>query len=370
MTIDADFLCERGQIANIVPYLPEGWREFLRLGEMGGSLGSVWALPETIYQSARTAAPAVASVKRDSGSSDVWGRSWATDSDEIADPAAGSAFLDRHGIEQAVLNPGTAPNLSALWNPALGATVASAVNDWLVERWLDADQRFLGSIVVGPRDPKRAAEEVERLARNGRMAQVLIGYPQHLIGNRFFAPLHEVANEYGLAITLQAGGAYVGGNRGVSGTGYPGSVFEYELGWEYAGQPHLVSAVTSGLLEKYPNLRLILNGYGIGWLPALLWKMDLEYGEERIEIPAALSKRPSEHVYESVRFTTTPLGPPAEAERYVKLLELADAGKLLLYGSGPHRLEPSSVELLPSEWQQSVLHDNAQQAFGRAPVAA
>ncbi|MER3404475.1 MAG: hypothetical protein C4289_04335, partial [Chloroflexota bacterium] len=55
------------------------------------------------------------------------------------------------------------------------AALARAYNDWLIERWLAADPRFLGSMIVATQDPEFAAQEIERVGTHPQIVQVLVG---------------------------------------------------------------------------------------------------------------------------------------------------------------------------------------------------
>jgi predicted TIM-barrel fold metal-dependent hydrolase len=50
--------------------------------------------------------------------------------------------------------------------------LASAYNDFMIENWLEKDDRFLGSIQIAPQDPLSAAQEIDRLGSHPRMIQV------------------------------------------------------------------------------------------------------------------------------------------------------------------------------------------------------
>src|SRR5207237_224186 len=67
-------------------------------------------------------------------------------------PAADAAtvareLLDPSGADVAVLNADDAVTLSLMPSPYRAAALARAHNDWIRERWLDADARLRGAIV-------------------------------------------------------------------------------------------------------------------------------------------------------------------------------------------------------------------------------
>ena len=64
-------------------------------------------------------------------------------------------LFDEGGVDYAILNPLTRGNIA---DYLLNSRICAAVNDWLLDRWLepDATGRFLGTIRVNPEDVKGA----------------------------------------------------------------------------------------------------------------------------------------------------------------------------------------------------------------------
>src|SRR3978361_2059308 len=80
-------------------------------------------------------------------------------------------LFDEAGVDHAILNPLTRGNIA---DYLLNSRICAAVNDWLLDRWLepDAGGRFLGTIRVNPEDPRGAVAEIERLADHPKMVQI------------------------------------------------------------------------------------------------------------------------------------------------------------------------------------------------------
>ena len=336
--IDCDLWARKASYTAIAPYLPSSWREWLRIeNPPPAATGYRPALPESQYF---LEGPALVRA----GEAEDW-------------DAALVAHLDRHGVAAAILNPGAASSVTGIANPLLAAEVSRAVNDWTIAEWLAFDPRLLGSIVVSLGNPAAAAEEIRRVATNERMVQVVLAYPPRLLGDRRFHAVFEAAAELGLPINLQAGGAYSGQNPGLTGVGNPATPFEALLSWEYGAQPHLVSMICSGVFDRYPGLRLVLNGFGVAWLPGLLWRMDGEYHAGRLPAPESLSGLPSDHVREHVRFTSCGL---ELADGLAALLRLIDAEPMVVFGSGPLRSDDAGdmavFEVLGSDWREHAHH--------------
>ena len=108
------------------------------------------------------------------------------------DTVARHLFTDG-GVDYAILNPLTRGNIA---DYLLNSRICAAVNDWLLDRWLEPDStgRFLGTIRVNPEDVKGAVAEIERLAGHPKMVQV--GIPlqsREPYGKPMFEPIWEAA---------------------------------------------------------------------------------------------------------------------------------------------------------------------------------
>jgi predicted TIM-barrel fold metal-dependent hydrolase len=337
--LDCDLWACRPSIRDLSPFVDESWHEWLRLGE--DAPPSAFELPDGQYFVAGSAVVGAA------GTDDAVARL--------------RAHLDAAGARVAILNPGVASGVSGLSNALLAAEVAKAANDWSANTFLDRDDRLRGSILFTDREPERGAEEIRRVGGDPRMLQVLFAYPSYLLGHRALRPVYEAAAELDLPVMLQAGGDFSGSNGGVSPYGRPGgSVLEALVGWEYAGQPHLVSLLLSGTLDRHPGLRIVFSGFGVGWLAPLLWRLDSEVAAKRVPAPE-LERLPSEQVAAQVRFAVT--ADDVSFPQLDEALETIGGRGLLLYGSGPRR-ETGTADGVPGTLR-SVAQANAEAAYPR-----
>lgn len=343
MGVDVDFwVAKADTMGPFAPYMSASWREWTRAQEPGRAV----RLPEGQYF---LAGPELQAA--------------------IASPdpvALARARLDALGHDAlAVLNPGAASNVSGYGNLMLAADMARAVNRY-TRAWLDHDPRLRGAIVISPRDPDGAALEIRRAAgEDARMVAVLLAYPQQPLGHRRLDPIYHAASELGLPVMLEAGGAYAGSNQGLTTIGDPANTFQALLSWEHAAQPHLISLLTTGVFDRYPTLRVVFSGFGVAWLPSLLWRLDHEYRRQRAARPAALTRAPSEYVPAHVRFTTATLELPPDPTQLLQLLEPVGGAELLLRGSGPLGDHDTHALLNAADAHQRarINHDNAHDTY-------
>src|SRR5437764_454462 len=130
------------------------------------------------------------------------------------------------------------------------------------------------------------------------------------VSHQRWEPVWAAAAETGIPINLHANPR--GGSRqiGVGATGLEPrnqslmTVANFPMGL----MAELMSAVVlSGICDRHPGIRFVLEEAGVGWVPFLFWRMDREYefgGPTRVFKPdIELSQRPSEFVRRQVFFT-------------------------------------------------------------------
>jgi predicted TIM-barrel fold metal-dependent hydrolase len=269
--------------------------------------------------------------------------------------------LDRYGIDLALLNPGVL-SLGGIPFTDLAVSLARATNDWTAAEWLPVDERFIASIIVAPQDPAAAAAEIRRQAENPRMVQVSMTSAPCLMGDRFMHPIYEAADEFNLPVNLHVGGATKGVSLGDYPVGQGASFFETHIGMCIPAIYHVISMVAEGVFVKFANTRLVLNEFGLAWLPFVMWRLDMEYRASRIDIPW-LTEMPSDHLRKHLRFSTQPLETPEDPQKMISLLDLVDAEEMLLFASDYPHWDFDSPELalkgFPADWKRKITCDNA-----------
>ncbi len=277
-------------------------------------------------------------------------------------------LLTPTGTARAVLTYGDDMHVAGLHNPYFATVLARALNDWTVDRWLDADERLVGSIIVACQLPDKAAEEIRRLGGNPRMVQVMLADnpSKHPLGHPVFHPIYEAAAEVGLPVAIHAG-ANDWANPPATGGGTVSTYIEAHTLWPQAVMTHFVSLIAHGVFEKYPSLRLLLIETGAAWIAPLLWRYDTEYRGLRREVPWC-KRLPSEYFAQHVWMTTQPLDLSPRREQMIELLSWIGAEDKLVYSSDYPHWDADNVDYLrarlPREWHRKVLRDNALELFG------
>lgn len=133
--IDCDVHPYVNDIHELTPYLPQRWRGWI---EQTGYQGPPPPVYPKVFELASRRDAWPPSGRRPGG-----------------DPAfAAEQLLDEWSVDVAILN-----NLYALGgikNHHLARELTPALNRWLQEHWLDADDRWRGALCVNPEDPDGA----------------------------------------------------------------------------------------------------------------------------------------------------------------------------------------------------------------------
>ena len=354
--IDCDIHHDWTSPTDLLPYLSSGWREYAT--RSGGRHGPMPLAPSEI-------SPNPGGVFRDDAFPPEGGPPGS--SYELVR----SQLLDPYRVERGLLTFGGGTYVAAIANPYFAAEVARAANDWSLDRWLDGrDGRLYGTVLLANQLPEEAAREIRRVGGHPRMAAALlatngIGKP---FGHPLFHPIYEAAAEMGLPVAIHAAGESFASMRvSPSGSGVPSLYLEHHTLVPQGLMTHLVSMIVHGVFEKFPSLRVLLIEACVAWIPAVLWRFDMDYKGLRREVPW-LRRHPSDYFYEHVRITTQPLELAPRREQMTELLRLVDAGEVLCFSSDyPHwdTDDPLSVaQALPREWHDRIFRENALELFG------
>ena len=281
--------------------------------------------------------------------------------------------LDRYGVDIGIVEPDEAAVFSLLPNAQLAAKLCSAYNEFLLERWLQEEPRLRGMLVVPAQFPQAAADEIRRMGGRDEFVGVFLpGAARVPYGNPMYDPIWEAVNELGLAVAVHTHFEGVGTAGPVTAAGMPDYYVEYHTLCGAGMYGHFVSILCHGIFERFPRSRLAMVEGGLVPFVGLLWRLDTNWKSCRTEIPWC-RRRPSEYVWEHVRFASQPLESPEDAELLAPAIQGLRPWDTLMYASDfPHWDfdEPEqTLRQLPEEWRDAVRSGNAVEFFG-LPAAA
>lgn len=185
--------------------------------------------------------------------------------------------MDATGIDVQVLSHG-APSTQKL-DAETGVRVAKAANDRLHEICRAQPGRFAGFAALPTADPKAAADELERTVTKlgfvGAMIHGLTGGELFIDDKRFW-PIFERAEALDVPLYLHPGiphQAVIDIYLKDYMKEYPGFL---NAGWGFTLETATagIRLVLSGVLDKYPGVKIILGHLG-ETLPFLMWRIDM-----------------------------------------------------------------------------------------------
>lgn len=282
------------------------------------------------------------------------------------DAARNLADNAREGIDLQVIYPTGGLFLSRVREREYAVALARAYNDWIAE-WCAADRKRLKAVALVPLhiDARTAIEEMNRaVGQLGAVGVMVNTFDRNRnVAHPDFWPFYEECARAGVAVAFHASG---------SDTIDPLGHFDNFLAIHTLSHaPEQLIACTaviySGLLEKYPDLRVAFLEAGIGWVPFWMEHMDEEYEFRPFDAPLLKSK-PSEYMASGRVFISCE--PEEKTLRYAP--EFFPAENILFASDYPHwdSQFPNAVATLAErndiseELKRKIFFDNPQRYYG------
>jgi uncharacterized protein len=176
--------------------------------------------------------------------------------------------LDGEGIDISVMYPGLGLKLGAVQDSDLAVESCKVYNDWIAHWCAQVPDRIIGVGALPMQDPARAADEVRRIASMGLKAGFARpnAYNDKPLHHRSYTPVWEALAETGLPIAFHPAGLadMPGASRALGGLMAPGT--HHALILLFDQQMTLSNLVYGGVLERFPELKVIVLECGGGWI--------------------------------------------------------------------------------------------------------
>ena len=217
------------------------------------------------------------------------------DQEAWGDPAKRIEIMDADGLDAEVLFPNR-PWQGVVGNrdPELHLAMMRAYNDWLSEFCSYAPTRMAGLAGVPNRGVAAAVEEVSRCAELPGIAGFLItGYPHG--GTSISAdddPVWEVISASGKPLAIHI---FLDDTMpfNIRADLLPGSSHFYDC------PRRLLDIISSGVLERFPDLKIVFHETDCGWIPYFAAKLD----ELAVRTGAQFPRTPSDYIRERFWFS-------------------------------------------------------------------
>lgn len=194
---------------------------------------------------------------------------FAIPSQELSDPAARVADLDRFGIDTQVVN-GTLLNAQLTADVAYEHALARAYNTWIAEKCAGTGGRLRWNAMVRLTDVDSAVAELRRVAELGAAAAEIHGLAgDQTLEHRRFDPVWAEAERLNLPIYVHIG---------FESPTLVGLFQTLYMSIAFANRASLLigflALVGTGVAERFPRLRFAFAEAGVEWVPWLVHVMD------------------------------------------------------------------------------------------------
>lgn len=250
--------------------------------------------------------------------------------------------MDAVGVDRQLLLL-TAPGVQ-VFDAATGTALARSANDQLAEACRRHPARFAGLAAVAPQDPAAAARELERgMHTLGLKGAVINSHTRgEYLDDPKFLPLLEAAEALDAPIYIHP-------------TPPPASMIEPYLarglegplgGFAAEVYLHALAIITSGVLDRFPKLKLVLGHLGEG-LPYFLYRLDyMQHHAARPGLRGStggvkLERRISDYLRENVWVTTSGMA-WSPAIRFAQ--EVLGADRVLYAMDYPYQFDKAEVD--------------------------
>jgi uncharacterized protein len=213
------------------------------------------------------------------------------------DPRRRLAVMDAEGIDVAVLYPGLGLSLGAIQDPALGVASCQVYNDWIAEFCSADRERLVGVAALPMQDPHAAAREARRAVEDlGLRGGFCRPNPHNdrAFHEVAFAPVYEALAGLGVPLAFHPAGLWdmPGASRAMAHLMAAGT--HHALILFFDDYLTLANLVYGGVLERHPELKVVILECGGGWIPHWMDRLD-EFAESYGWQLRHLRLKPSEY---------------------------------------------------------------------------
>ena len=231
---------------------------------------------------------------------------WSEVPPSVYDPKERLKTMDAAGVDYAVLYPTVAGSggqtFGRIEDPELELACVQAYNDWLLEEWASASERFIPQCITPLFPIDTAVNEVRRCVANGHRGVIYPSIPMELrdvphINDSVYDPLWATCQELNVPICFHAGAS-----SKIQIPAYEGYSPTLAAAFRSIARPAssvsvLVNLLISKILMRFPNLKVVLAESGLGWGAYLLEYTDFQATGDQLPqngydlMPSELFKR-------------------------------------------------------------------------------
>ena len=254
-----------------------------------------------------------------------------------------------------------------------------AYNDFLID-WIAPDPRRFIPILATPFwDPRATAEEIARSAKRGHKGVLFTGAPQAFgqpsLADSHWDPLWAAAQDADLPVSFHIGSGSLAEEftpQAIKTYGVSAINVKVAVGLFLENGKQLVDLLSSGVLPRFPKLKVVSVESGIGFIPFILEALDYAFDYSRVSRHRPeFTQRPSDYFRQQVFgcYFFEELAPQRLLDRIGVdnvLFETDYPHPVCLYGNVREKIDRALGDATPVA-RRKVLWENAAKLYKIAP---
>src|ERR1051325_9204435 len=224
------------------------------------------------------------------------------------DPIVRMKDREQDGVSAEVLYPSLGLGLYCVKDPELQESLFRTYNDWLIDYCQKVPDRLYGIALISVYNIDHALAEMERCKKAGMVGTMIWQVPHPDLPftsdhyERFWAASQDLRLPVHLHILTGFGASM---NRQTSH-----GIARYRIGVQQTREIEdaLFDIIFTGVLERYPEMKIVSVENEVGWMPFWLGQCDKAFRRHRHSEKLPIDKAPSEYFKRQVYATFFKIG--------------------------------------------------------------
>jgi len=219
------------------------------------------------------------------------------------DPIERIKDMKTDGVSAEVLYPSLGLGLYCVEDAALQEALFQAYNDWVIDYCAKVPDRLYAVALLSMFDVDHAIAEMERCKKRGIVGTMIWQVPHPKLPfsdshyERFWAASQDLELPVHLHILTGFGGSMT------RQTSHGVSRFRIGVNQTREIEDALFEIIFTGVLERYPKLKVVSVENEIGWIPFWLGQCDKAFKRHRHSEKLPIDKLPSEYFFRQIYAT-------------------------------------------------------------------
>lgn len=223
------------------------------------------------------------------------------------DPAKRVAEMATDGVSAEVLYPSLNMDQFGIKDPALQESCFRIYNDWLADFCIHDSKRMFGISPVSLYNIDTAVKEAHRYKKLGMRGLMIWQVPPDELSfatkhyEKFWAAAEEL--EMPVSMHVNTGAPYAVGSADKWGRDLVQRLTKLVSIKSLHVQNTLIQIICSGVLARFPGLKIVLVENEMSWLPFFLWQLDRYYSRTGEFDNPGMTMLPSEYFQRQIYAT-------------------------------------------------------------------